>query len=114
MSALSPDTSVVEKSLNITCIMVSKRVGSKDIVESNIGDVVEHVPMNLPIYADTKLFIENDMKITWQEIKDIFAYNFKEYFEYRQVYVNIHKLGLYRVACRYLAFPCVDIIHWVV
>lgn len=34
--------------------------------------------------------------------------------EDRQVYVNIHKLGLYRVACRYPSFPCMNIIQWVV
>lgn len=32
----------------------------------------------------------------------------------RQVDVNIHKSGLYRVACKYLTFPCTDIIHLVV
>ena len=53
--------------------------------------MVEHVPINFPIYADTQLFIDKDMKITWQEIKDIFVGNFKEDLEDRQVYVNIHK-----------------------
>ena len=71
--------------------MVSKRVISKDIVESSIGDVVEQVSMDLVFYANTQLFIEKDMKITWQEIKDIFARIFKEYLEDRQVYVKIHK-----------------------
>ena len=67
--------------------------------------------MNLPVYAGTQLFIEKDIKITWQEIKDIFVGSFKEYLEDRQVYVNIHKSGLYRVACKYPAFRYVDIIH---
>lgn len=66
--------------------------------------------MNLPVYEDMYLFIEKDMKITWKEIKDIFQSTFKED---RQVYVNIYKSGLYRVACRNLAFSCMDIIHWV-
>lgn len=86
----------------------------RDTVESSIGDVVEQVLMNLPIYAHTQLLIENDMKITWQEIKDIFASSFKEDMEDRQVFVNIHKLGLYMVSCRYPAFPCTDTIHWIV
>ena len=38
--------------------------------------------MNLPIYADTQLFIEKDMKITWQEIKDIFLSSFSASFNY--------------------------------
>lgn len=32
----------------------------------------------------------------------------------RQVYVSIHKSDLYRIACRYPAFPCTDMIHWIV
>jgi len=56
--------------------------------------------MNLPIYADMKLFVEKEMMITWQEIKDIFAGSFKEDLEDRQDYINIHMLGLYRVGCR--------------
>lgn len=93
--------------------MVSKRDGSKDTVESSTRDVVEHVSMNLPIYAKTQLFIEKDMKLTWKKIKDIFTGSFKEYMEDWQVCVNIHKLGLYKVACRYLVFPWADIIHWI-
>lgn len=49
------------------------------------------------------------MKITWQEIKDIFAGSSREDLEDRQVYVNIHRYNLHKVACRYPAFPCVDI-----
>ena len=40
--------------------------------------MVEYVPMKLPIYVDTQLFVEKDMKMTWPEIKDIFSYSFKE------------------------------------
>lgn len=82
MSALSLSTSVVEKSLNIMGIMVSKRDGSKDIVERSTRYVADKVPIHLPIYVDTQLFVENDMKITWQEIKEIFAVGFKEDLEY--------------------------------
>jgi len=94
--------------------MVSKRVGSKDIIEINTADVVEQVPINLPVYAYMELFIEKDMKITWQVIKDIFGGTFKEDLEDLHVYVKIHKSGLSKVACRYPAFPCADTIHWVV
>lgn len=70
MSTLSLGTSVIEHSLSCIAIMVSKKDGSNNIVESNTGDMVEQVPMNLPIYAYTQLFAEKDMKITWQETKD--------------------------------------------
>lgn len=111
MSALSLGTSFVEKYLSSTGIIISKCVGLKDTIERITGDVVEKVPMKPPIYADVQLFIEKDMKITWEEINDIFAGSFKEDLEDRQVYVNIHKSAMYRVACRYPAFPCTDIIH---
>jgi len=63
--------------------MASKRVASKDIIEIITGDVVEQVSMNLLVYADTQFFIEKDMKITWQEIKDIFTGSFKDVLEER-------------------------------
>ena len=37
---------------------------------------------------------------------------FGEDFEDRQVYVNIHKSSLYRIACRYSVLPCTNMIHW--
>lgn len=49
--------------------MASKRDVSKDTIEMSTGDVVEHVSMNLLVYIEIELFIENDMKITWQESK---------------------------------------------
>jgi len=48
--------------------MASKRDGSKGTVESSTGDVVEQGPMTLAVYTDTHLFIEKDIKITWQDI----------------------------------------------
>lgn len=67
--------------------------------------------MSLLVYTDTHLFIEKDIKISWQDINTIFADGFEENLEDRQVYVNIHKLGLYKVACMYHVFPCADVIH---
>lgn len=68
----------------------------------------------LPIYEDTKLFLDKDIKLKWQEVNEAFAGTFREDLEDRQAYVNIHKSGLYWIACRYPAFPCVDMIHWIV
>lgn len=45
--------------------MASQGEGSKDTVESAIGDADERVSMSLPIYEDTNLFINNDRKIKW-------------------------------------------------
>lgn len=108
---MSPCTTFFEKLFIIIGNISSKKYASKDIVKRSTGDVVEQVSMNLPIYAETQPFIEKVMKITWQEIKDIFGGNFKEYLEDNQVYVNIHKSGLYKVASRYPSFPCAYIIH---
>lgn len=37
--------------------------------------------------------------------------NFWEDFKDYQVYLNIHKSRLYQITCRYLMFPCTNIIH---
>ena len=63
---MSLGTKFVEKIFSNTGNMVSKKDASKDTVERNNGDVVEHVSMKLLVYADTQLFIEKDMDITWQ------------------------------------------------
>jgi len=94
--------------------MASKREGSNDTVESTTRDVVEQVYMSLPIYEDTNFFIDKEIKIKWQDINDIFSGTFEENMEDHKVYVNIHKSGLYWVACRYPTFPCTDMIHWIV
>ena len=70
--------------------------------------------MSLPIYEDTKLFIDKDIKMKWQDINDTFLGTFEENMEDRRVYVNIHKSGLYWIACRYPVFQCVDMIYWIV
>lgn len=78
MSSLSPGTTVVEYLFSSTGNMASKKVASKDTIESNTGDVVEYVSRKFSVYEETQLFIEKDMNITWQEIKNIFVDNFKE------------------------------------
>ena len=114
MSSSSPSATVVEKLFSSIGNMDCKRASSKDTIERSTGDVVEEVLMNFLTYANTKKSIEKDMKLTWQEIKDIFAWSFKEYLQDQQVYVKIHRSGLYKVAYKYSTFPCEDIIHWIV
>lgn len=101
----------VHLSLSGTCTMASKRAGSKDTVESTTRDAVEQLSMSLPIYEDIKLFIGKDIKMKWQDIIDTFSCTFEENLEDRKVYVNIHQTGLYQIACRYLTFPCANMIH---
>ena len=91
--------------------MASKTAGWKDTIESTIGDVVEQVSMSLHIYEDTNFFIDKKIKITRQDINDIFSGTFEENLEDHRVYVNIHKSSLYWISCRYPTFPCADMIH---
>lgn len=67
--------------------------------------------MNVLVYIDTQLFIEKGMNLTWQEIKDIFVGDLKEDLEDRQVYISVHWSSLHKIVCRYLSFPCADIMH---
>lgn len=50
-------------SLNNTHTMPSKKAGSKKTIKSATGDAVEQVSMSLPIYEDTKLFVDKDIKM---------------------------------------------------
>lgn len=89
--------------------MVSKRVSWKDTVESSTGEAIEQVLVNFLVYAYTQMFIEKDMKLKWDDIKDIFVEDFKEDLEDSHVYINIHWSCLHKVACMYPTF--LDIIH---
>lgn len=108
---LSPDLSSVHPPLISIGSMASKISGSKDTDGSAVGAVVEHVFARLPIYEDTKLFLDKDINMKWQEVNEAFTVTFGEDLEDHQVYVNIQKSGLYRIACRYPAFPCADMIY---
>lgn len=112
--ALSPSITGVHESLNSTGTMASKRVGLKDTIESTTEDMVKKMSMGLLMYEETRLLIDKENKIIWEDINHIFLGTFEENLEDRRVYVNIHKPRLYRVACRYLTFPYVDMIQWIV
>lgn len=109
--ALSPCIIGVLPSLSSIGTSASKSAGSKDTVESATRDVVEKMSMSSPIYEDTKLFIDKDIKMKWQDINKTFLGTYEEKLEDRRVYLNIHKSVLYHIACRYPAFPCADMIH---
>lgn len=68
--------------------MASKRGGSKDTVENATRDVIEEVSMRLPIYEDTRFFINKD-------INDTFSGTSDENLEDCKVYVSIQKFSLY-------------------
>jgi len=103
---LSLDLSGVHPPLSSTRSMAVKKARSKDTNRSAIGAAFEKVSSSLPIYEDTKLFVDKDIKLKWQEFNDSFAHTFGEDLEGCQVYMNIQKSSLYQIACRYLAFPC--------
>ena len=65
--------------------MASKRAGSKDINGSATGASVERVSISLSIYENTKLIVDKDLKLKWQEVNDAFAGTFGEDLEYCQV-----------------------------
>lgn len=58
--------------------MASKRVGSKDTDRSATGLTVERVFASLLIYEDTKLILEKEIKLKWQEVNDAFVGTFGE------------------------------------
>ena len=109
--ALSLDLAGVRLPLNSLGSMASKGLGSKDTDGSATGAEIERVSTSLPIYEDTKLILDKDIKLKWKDFNDAFASTFGEDLKDHQVYVNIHKFGLYRISCRYPMFPCANMIH---
>jgi len=75
---MSPGIAGVHPSLNSTGTVASKRAGLKDTIGSATGETVEQVSMSFPVYEDTKLFIERDIMMKWQEINDTFSGTFEE------------------------------------
>lgn len=61
--ALSQDISGVHLPLSSIRSMASKRARSKDTDRSATGAAVEQVSACLPIYEDTKLFLDKDIKL---------------------------------------------------
>lgn len=109
--ALSPGIIGVHLSFNNTCTMPSKRAWLKENIESVTRDAVEQVSIGLPMYEDSKLFIDKENKMKWKYTSNIFLGTFEENLGDEGVYVNIHKSGLYQITCKDLAFPCVNMIH---
>ena len=71
--ALSPNLSSVHPPLSNTGSMASKRVGSQDTNGNATGATVEQVSSSLPIYEDTKLYLDRDIKLNSQEVNETFA-----------------------------------------
>jgi len=63
--SIYPGITGVRLPLNDTDAMASRRIESKDTVEGTNGDTVEQVSMSLPIYEDTKSFVDNIIKMKW-------------------------------------------------
>ena len=49
--------------------MSLKRATTRETITSNIGEAIEQAPVNLPIYADTYLFIEKESTLTWKQVQ---------------------------------------------
>ncbi len=73
---MSPGIVCVCSYLSIIGTMASKRARSKDIIGSGTRDAVEQVSMIFPIYEDTKLFMDIEIKMKWMDINDTFLDRF--------------------------------------
>lgn len=109
--ALCLDLAGFRLALSILGLMSSKRTESKEIDGSAIGVVVERLSTRLQIYEDTNLILDKDIKMKWQEVNDTFVGTFREELKDHQVYVNIHKSGLYQITYKYPMLPWADTIH---
>ena len=58
--------------------MVSKRTRSQDTDGVMVGTTVEQVSSSIPIYEDTKLYLDKDIKLKWQEVNEAFIGTFWE------------------------------------
>ena len=71
-----------------------------------------------PIYDDTIGFIEKVNSLKWGEVFQMFknqSFPLEEKYEYElNIFRNIKKLRLHRVASHTSVFPCVDTISWLV
>lgn len=91
--------------------MAPKRFFQKDTTWSSIGKAIESNPVNFLIFSNTQLFIEKELDITWQKVNEVLSLkSFKIDLEDRQVYVDVQRSGLHKIACRYPIFPCADIV----
>lgn len=113
-AAMSPGLGGVCLPLSSLGSMAFERSGSKDTNRNETRAAAEWVSTSLLIYEDTKKIVDKDINQKWQEVNDAFSGTFGEDLEDREVYVNIHKSGLYMIACKSLVLPCMDMIHWII
>lgn len=95
--------------------MEPKRVSSKDTTESSTAEAVKQTPVNLPLYSDTQLYVEKEFHLTGQKVIESFSEkDFKEDLEEQKLCINFQISGMHNFSYRYLAFPCADVINWIV
>lgn len=98
----------------ISINMPTNRSTSKETTNLNTDEVVESTLLIIPILSDTQLFIEKDLDITWDKVKDTFTTtNFKVDMEDRKAYINIHWSCFHRASCRFLVLTCANVIKWI-
>lgn len=76
--SMSPYLVGVRPPLSSSGSMASKRAGSKDTDGSATRTKIEWVSTSFLIYEDTKLIVDKDIKLKWQEVNDAFAGTFWE------------------------------------
>jgi len=52
--------------LAVAVTIEPKRVSSKETIESNTGEAVEQVLVDLPVHVGTRFFIQKGSSLTWQ------------------------------------------------
>jgi len=75
--------------------MASKRIGSQDTNSMAARTGVEQMSSSLPIYEDTKMYLDKDIKLKLQAVNEAFTNTFWEDREDYQMYMNMHKYVLY-------------------
>jgi len=70
-------------------------------------EAVEVTKPTIPVYVDTKCFIDESTKVTWNGIKDTFMQKqFVENLKDLEAYINIRSFRMHRITCKFLVIPC--------
>jgi len=83
------------------------KIASKEISQEIISMIIEFAKYSVHVNVDTQCFIDNAIKITWNNIYNTFMHeNFPMALEDVHAYINIKKSKIHRIACRFLVMPC--------
>ena len=92
----------------------NRQAASKEASKNSTKEAVECSKPTIPILLDTYFFIDKSIKISWKDIKDAFIQKeFPENLEDREVYINIKRFKIHRVARIIVVLPCEKSIEWI-